>query len=184
MIIFVDTEGDPVQEFSALYVDPISEKIVDVFHRHVCYPLRRDKDSYARHHVHGLCRMFLRKNGLQSVEELKKTFNEWLQSHPFTTIYANAPDRENSFLSLIIVNVSLNPWKERVNKMSHKVALFMKKNQIPVCQTVCHAHKCFVGWRPKNSNMLSETDAAKMSFSFHCSLYDCIECCIFHFRGE
>jgi len=178
-MIFVDCEGDPVQEFSAIYVHRESGEIIDTFHRYVNYSSEIDHDKFARRHVHGLCRNYLQQYGLRDESELKLLFEQWLKSHPFSVIFANAPQREQSFLSLNICDVRLKPWKERVNCVSHKVALYMKKNEIPVCETTCHAHKCFIGWRPKKCNVLSETDAAKIPFSFHCSLYDCIESFLF-----
>lgn len=184
MLIFIDSEGEPVQEFTALYVDEQSGKIVDVFHQHVRYPLPRDKDYFARRHIHGLCRNYLQHHGLRDESDLRLSFKAWLKTHPFSKLVANAPQREISLLSMQICDIHLKPWKERINCDSHKVALFMKNNQIPICNTICYAHKCFIGWRPKKCNALSESDTAKSHFGFHCSLYDTFECSLFYFNGE
>ena len=37
-MLFIDSEGEPVQEFSAIYVHNETYEILDVFHRYVVYP--------------------------------------------------------------------------------------------------------------------------------------------------
>ena len=84
MIVFVDCEGEPLQEFTALYVNVEKQLIVDVFHRHVCYPFTYDKDSFSRRHIHGLNRDFLSKNGLSNESVLLLHFRKWLSERPYT----------------------------------------------------------------------------------------------------
>ena len=78
MLIFVDCEGAPIQEFTALYVDSDSHEIVDVFHRHVSFPSTHgyDTDRWARRHVYGLNRTYLAANGLRDETILLCEFNE------------------------------------------------------------------------------------------------------------
>lgn len=178
MIVFVDCEGEPLQEFTALYVNVEKQLIVDVFHRHVCYPFTYDKDSFSRRHIHGLNRDFLSKNGLSNESVLLLHFRKWLSERPYTCIYAHAPDKEKRFLSLPIQDVNLKPWKERIYCNSHQIALFMKLNFVKICDVSCHAHD-FVSWKVKCKQSPSETDCAKKNFSYHCSLYDCVECFLF-----
>ena len=180
-MIFIDSEGEPVQEFSAIYVHEQTYKVMDVFHRHVQYPSPTcDEDKFARFHVHGLDISYLSLYGLSNEEELLCEFKAWLKYHPFTTIYANAPSKEEKFLKMTISDVHLKPWQERSLLSSHQCALFMKMNAIPICDTVCNAHTSFKGWKPKRAYSMSLTDAAKMEFFHHCSLYDSIECLLFY----
>ena len=183
MIVYIDSEGTPVQEFSAIYVNEDKCEIVDVFHHHVKYPFitHRDDDFYARRHVHGLNLKFLSKYGLVNEQTLLSEFHKWLQQHPYTTLYAHGPEKEQQLLSpLRVKNVHLSEWKVRCCHLSHELALFLKNNTIPICKVSCNAHTSFTGWKPKCVHAPTVTDCAKMKFGFHCSLYDCVECYLFH----
>ena len=184
MIIFIDSEGNPTQEFSAIYVNESTFVIEDVFHHHVCYPFSSDYDTFSRHHVHGLNRDYLCQQGLANEKELVTLFHAWLKTHPYSSIYAHGPQREEKLLSMSITDVSLKKWQERVTCLSHQLAVEMKKNHSPICNVTCNVHDKFLGWLPKNVKSPSLTDRAKMHFSHHCSLYDCIECCLFFLYGE
>lgn len=176
MIIFIDSEGDPVQEFSALYVDSKTLNIIDVFHNFVRYPFKIDYDSWARRHIHGLSLEFLAANGLENESVLKTKFSEWLSSHPYTVIYGHAPHKEEVFLNVCVSDVSLLPWRLRRDLPSHRVALSLKKSASPVLSVQCaEAHSSFLSWRPSHRRAYSETDSAKMEFAHHCSFYDCVE---------
>ena len=183
MLIYIDCEGEPVQEFSGLYVDEDRSEIVDVFHKHVIYPFHNDHDYFARRHIHGLKRNFLSEYGLCSQEELLSLFHEWLKSHPFNDIYAHAPAKEIKLLSLPVKDVCLKPWKYRTQTNSHQISLGMKLAAIPVNGITCVAHD-YVKWKTKCKCAPSATDIAKMHFNYHCSLYDCVECFLFHIEEK
>ena len=176
MWIFVDSEGDPIQEFSAIYVDSYTLEILDVFHEYVKYPFKNyDGDKWCRYHVHGLQLDFLSQHGLTDEDELKRKFDTWLSLHPYESIYGHAPYKEETFLHLTIQDVCLKPWKDRRFSVSHQLAISLKKNNISICDVQCVAHNSFKGWLPKKPHSLSSTDIAKIDFLHHCSLYDCIE---------
>lgn len=174
MLIIVDSEGDPIQEWSALAVDEEHDVICDVFHAHVSYPYAIDYDWFARRHVHGLRLDFLSKYGFSNVNILLENFLDWLQPYNACTIYANAPSKESSFLSRHITDAGLLPWKDRSSTLSHNIAMEMKFCKVAIADTVCFAHNEFVSFKSKR-RFLNETDIAKMVFRHHCSLYDCVE---------
>ena len=183
MNIYVDCEGDPIQEFSAIYVDKVTCEIVDVFHEHVTiYPTKNgDVDWWARRHIHGLNRDFLSIHGLSSEQELLLRFRNWLQVHPYDTMFGHAPYKERKFLSLNIVDVQLPTWQHRASLSCHTLIMSMKRNNVPICGIdCCAAHTSYVGWRAKRPFALTPTDAAKKMFGHHCSLYDCVEMYFFH----
>ena len=185
MLIFVDCEGEPIQEFTALYVDSDSHTIIDVFHRYVAYPsvCGYDSDRWARRHVHGLNRLHLSVHGLHNPTELLSDFNEWLHSHPYEHILANAPQKESAFLNLPILDVCLPPWKQRAQLLSHRLSLSLKRHSIPINGIRCSsAHSSFVDWRPRHLYSLSPTDVIKRDFGFHCSLYDCMELYFYYLK--
>ena len=182
MIVIIDCEGEPVQEFSAIYVDTVANDIIDVFHKHVRYPFKSDLDSYSRRHIHGLNRAFLSSNGLDSESDLIRAVHQWLRDHPYEAIYAHAPAKEARLLSLpSIKDVGLRPWKERSLCRSHQLVTAMKLYKIPVCNVKCNAHTAYVGYKAKHVNNFTDSDKVKKEFSFHCSLYDCVECAYFLF---
>lgn len=176
MLIFLDSEGDPIQEFSALYVHPLTLEIVDVFHEYVKYPYTRDIDQWARCHVHGLTLRFLSDHGVDDEKEVKRKFHNWLFSHPYESIYGHAPRKEEVFLHVPITDICLKPWKSRRNVLSHRLALSLKKSVVPICGVQCSsAHSSYISWQPKNCHSLTATDCAKFEFGHHCSLYDSAE---------
>ena len=179
-MIFIDSEGEPIQEFSAIYV--CDNVIVDVFHQYVKYPVLNDidEDHFARSHVHGLNIDFLEHHGLDNVDVLYSLFSSWLKKHSITHLFANAPSKEKNFLRMPIMDVYLKPWRERCALSSHRDALFMKKTSIPICNVMCSAHTAFKGWLPKRkADKVNATDIVKSEFGHHCSLYDCVECFLF-----
>ena len=184
MLLFVDSEGDPIQEFTALYVNEQSREIVDVFHRHVAFPCHRyDTDRWPRRHIHGLDRAYLAKHGLRDEGALRTEFVEWLRSHPYEDILANGPTKENAFLNLQITDLRLPPWKERGLLDCHKSALSFKKRAIPINGITCSAsHSSFVNWLPRRPHAPSPADVIKRDFGHHCSLYDCMELYFFYFN--
>ena len=185
MLIFIDCEGEPIQEFTALYVDSESHDIIDVFHRYVVFPPTHgyDSDRWARRHVHGLNRIYLAVHGLQNETVLLREFNKWLLSHPYEQILANAPRKESTFLNLPVHDVCLPPWKERAVLLSHRLSLSLKRDAIPINGIQCSsAHSCFVDWRPRDPRILSPKDVIKHDFGFHCSLYDCMEIYLYYLK--
>ena len=183
MLIFVDCEGQPIQEFTALYVDSDSHDIVDVFHQYVrSTDDRYDPDWWARRHVHGLNRDYLALHGLRDEQTLLCAFRRWLTTHPYDELLAHAPHKERQFLQLPVRDVSLPPWKERAHLLSHRIALSLKRGAIPINCVTCSAHTSFVDWRPRRPYTLSAKDVIKRDFAFHCSLYDCIEMYLFYLK--
>ena len=183
-MIFIDSEGSPIQEFSALYVDPTSQEIKDVYHRYIAFPSDDgggDSDWWARRHVHGLNRAYLTLNGLADEQALLCDFNKWLQSHPYDKLLAHAPDKERAALHLPVQDVCLPSWQERGHLLSHRIALSMKRKCISICGVSCSldAHSSYVEWRPRRRFTLAPSDVHKRHFGHHCSLFDCIECYLF-----
>ena len=73
-IIFIDSEGEPIQELSALEMNFKSKEIVDVFHGHA---FTTELDSFSRRHVHGLNPVLLKKTGYENTYKLLKAFHSW-----------------------------------------------------------------------------------------------------------
>ena len=82
-----------------------------------------DSDRWARRHVHGLNREYLALHGVKDDHVLLREFKDWLQSHPYEQIVANAPRKESMFLNLPIQDVCLPPWKDRAVLLSHRLAV-------------------------------------------------------------
>ena len=181
MFLVIDSEGSPIQEFSALHVDEKDYDVKDVFHKYVKYPLHLhgDFDGFARRHVHGLNLSFLQENGLKDEEELRTQFMSWLESHPHSKIYGHAPQKEKEFLKMDIIDVELLPWILRGNTFSHSIAHWAKSRRIPVNGITCNAHTSFEGWKPRNPGTLTDADHQKILSGYHCSLYDCMETFLF-----
>lgn len=181
MKIYVNIQGTPIQEFSAIYVNDQTFEIEDVFHKYVIYPCSvYDDDKWARKHVHGLDLDYLAMHGLRDEEELKTTFHTWLKEHPYDSIYGDHPSRESEFLSLPIMDVNLRSWSSRDSDLSHQIALFLKRRCARICNVCCAAaHGSFRYWMPVRVHNMSDADKARMKFRHHCAFYNVMECFLF-----
>ena len=171
-IIFVDSEGIPTQELSAIEMDYNTREIVDVYH---AYAYTDELDWYARNHVHGLSLDYLKKYGHPCTEALHVDFKNWLRPKNVIMIYANDPNKESRDLNLNICDIGLDKWLTRSTKPYHSVALCFKRLNIPILGTCCSAvaHSMYRGLANKRLNNC--TDSAKEHHGYHCSLYDCYE---------
>ena len=177
-IIFLDMEGTPIQEISALEVDIKTKAIVDVFHYYGDYNKR---DKFARQHVHGLNKFFLKCHSSGNEAKLIESFLLWLKPKNVRTIYANNPVKEAAVLKLPIVNFPLPIWVERQHKRYHRVAIFMKNTNYPICQIVScskSAHSSFIN---SVQHRNPEITLAKEKHGYHCSLYDVMELYLFYY---
>ena len=175
-IIFVDTEGTPIQELSALEMRLHDRQIVDVFHGHADMKEEQDKDKWARKHVHGLSVSFLKENGYSSELELIIEFKCWLRGKNYLNVFSNAPKKEEDALSLNICDIALPPWIERHNQPYHIIAKCFKDMNLALLNKSCsrEAHSAYEGVdRNQHGNPLIQT--AKERHGYHCSLYDCWE---------
>ena len=74
-VIFVDTEGNPVQELAAICINDTSD-IIDTYLQY-CRCSFSD-DLYARKHVHGLNPVFLERKGFHCTSDLLHDFMFWI----------------------------------------------------------------------------------------------------------
>lgn len=179
MQVYVDSEGTPVQELSAIYVNSSTKEIEDVFHAFARFPHEDyDPDMWARKHVHGLDIDFLSRNGVDNEEELVKDFHQWLSAHPYDNIFGHAPQKEEKLLGICIEDVKLLPWVERSEELSHILAKRLKETHSFICNVRCaSAHASFQASKLEHDDC--KKDRVKRDFGYHCSLYDCAECFLF-----
>ena len=164
-------EGESIQELSAIQMNAFTRQIVDVYHAHA---KTEDSDSYSRLHIHGLCKMYLDAFGFLNEKALIDDFRKWLRGKDILAMFANNPSKEKTALNLPVKDMNIPPWKERVSMFVHQTALAFKKNSVPVFNKSCskHVHSSFAGF-PVFRN--TETELAKRSHGYHCSLYDAFE---------
>ena len=172
-IIFVDTEGTPIQELSALEVCLYDRQVVDVFHAHA---YSTDGDDWSRKHIHGLNLSYLKKHGYPSESELISAFKCWLHGKNYLTVFSNAPHKEQEALSLNICDIGLPPWIERHDQPYHVIVKSFKDMNLSLLDKTCprEAHSAYIGV-DKNHQPNSLTQKAKELHGYHCSLYDCWE---------
>ena len=184
--LFIDSEGVPTQELSAILLSVEDSHIVDIYHEHAQVNLPYDPDRWSRHHVHGLNRDFLKSNGFQNEEALINHFKSWLEGKKIKEIYANDPLKENKmFIEDLgigpITDVEYPPWKKRVHLLSHKTAFRYKESALPItslksyvsCTKYVHNEFLYI---PTPHQTL--TQIAKRNFGYHCSLYDAFSLCL------
>ena len=175
----MDTEGDPVQELSALAMDNVTFQIISVYHKHA--DCDSDSDGWARTHVHGLNQSYLRLHGFSNDSELLSDFQKWLDSLNVICIFANNPAKERLFLHNNIIRDSLLPnWVDRASEPYHQVANCFKDLNIPVHGINCnpYAHRDYRS--PSMRHLKTKKEEAKALHGHHCSLYDAYELYLYH----
>jgi len=175
-IIFIDSEGEPTQELSALEMDLKSGEIVDVFHS---YAYTNKNDWFARKHIHGLDPLFLKQNGYENSAELFTAFQCWMKRKcHIVAMYGNAPNKEKKELNLDITDIGLDNWATRHTKLYHQIAVSYKKKSLAIHTQRCtaKAHSRFQSAIVRHNNV---GDAVREQHGYHCSLYDCYELYLF-----
>ena len=164
-------EGESIQELSAIEMNALTREIMDVYH---AYAKCDFGDTYARRHIHGLSVSHLNANGFPNEKTLIDNFKKWLRGKDILVMYANDPSKEKTILNLPIKDINLPIWKERVAMFTHQTARAFKKNSVPVLNKSCpkEAHSAYLGF-PLRRN--TDTELAKSSYGYHCSLYDSFE---------
>ena len=164
-------EGTPIQEVAALEVNRNTNAIVDVF---LGYAYTDFPDDFARKHVHGLDKDYLKQFGYPSEDALLAVLKLWLHNKPYVGIFANDSRKESQALGVTIFDFKLAPWADRRKHASHQLALRYKELSIPVLERFCplSAHSCFVT-APRSPN--ASSSIAKARHGYHCALYDCVE---------
>jgi len=173
-MIFLDAEGEPTQELSAIVMSVANRHITDIYHAHA---QSKCSDDWARCHVHGLNRHYLEEHGFPNEETLVKDFRKWLRGRNILCMYANNPTKEISLLNYpAIYDIQFPKWQHRISLVSHQTALHFKRLSIPItclnsyksCSKEAHSEFKFVP-TPRHS----PTELAKKDFGYHCALYDC-----------
>lgn len=164
-------EGVSIQEVSAIQMNAFTRQIVDVYHAHA---MSNNPDEWATRHIHGLNKTFLQRHGFPNEETLIRDFKRWLRGKDVLAMYANNPSKEAMALNLLIKDMNIPPWAERVYQPYHQTVLTFKNEFVPILDKRCcaEAHSAFVKYPLMR---LNETEIAKRDFGFHCSLYDAYE---------
>lgn len=170
-IIFIDSEGESVQELAAIEVDINTLEIVDSYH---AFAKSATDDTFARCYVHGLNPILLDDEGFTSENELISHFKTWLSKKPHVAIFGHAPQRERKLLKLNIIDMFLDKWIERKDQPSHKISKVFKDHMVSIAGKRCshHAHSWYRS-PPAKTNV--QTYMAKLEHGFHCALYDAYE---------
>jgi len=178
-IIFIDSEGMPVQELSAIEMCLATRSVVDVFHAYHFTPC---PDSYSRKNVHGLDPNYLKEHGHITQSGLIREFRAWLDKKNYIRIYGNDPRHEVTLLKMPITNIGLPNWADRIDEDYHTIAKCFKNLEIPICGTRCPrvAHCQY----NRAISVKNETEVARNKHGFHCSLNDCYELYLYFIARE
>ena len=178
-IIFVDTEGCPIQEMSAIEMDKETEKIVDVYHEFANIP-NPEVDWYSSKYIHGLQPAFLAEYGFQNQIQLTEDFKLWLMTKSVHKLYANDPTHERGLLKPYVVeDLRLPIWKERVLEDYHEIAQNLKERNIPFFSTTNCFLEAHSNFRPL-TYFKNYTHKLKSAHGFHCCLYDVYELYLYY----
>jgi len=176
-IIFIDSEGEPVQELCGIEMCLETKQIVDVF---LDYHHPIVSDSYARCNVHGLNPSFLEKHGHRTELSLLTAFKEWLDTKNYAQLFGNAPLREMKLLGVNIQDIKLPVWAERYQQDYHTMANCFKNMEVAFCGKRCFrsAHSSYF----PRINVKTESAIARMRHGYHCAFGDCIELYFYYLR--
>ena len=104
-------DGSPVQELSAIRMNAHTKQIVDVYHAHA---FSHQNDLWARLHIHGLEFNFLKTHGFRDKETVIQDFRRCLVHKDIVSLYANDPSKESNVLNMVMIDIGLPPWTDRV----------------------------------------------------------------------
>ena len=169
----MDSEGEPLQELSAIQVDFDTFEILDVYHAHAS--CERGTDFWSRKYLHGLNPTYIKENGFSCESVMISDFHNWLSKKNYFRIYGNDVRRECNKFSLNLTDLKLPVWIERVKQSYHSVSNRYKELNIPILHTSCskRAHTCYV--EPDQSWFKTKTQNVQADHGHHCSLYDAYE---------
>ena len=174
MIIFIDSEGSPIQELSAIAMDVVTGHIVDVYHHFAYCPTERD--WWARRHVHGLNPLYLQHIGFESEPALVQDFRCWLRRFNVLKVIGNDARTEAEKLNLRIYDIGLPEWSVRVLHMYHKIPNVLKTQNISFnCNARCHSDYHSYYLQPTVDFKLPPNQLARVEHGYHCSLADVFE---------
>ena len=89
-IIFIDIDGSPVQELSAIHMNAHTKQIVDVYRAHA---FSHQNDLWARLHIHELELNFLKTHRFRDEETLIQDFRRWLVHRDIVRLHGNDPSK-------------------------------------------------------------------------------------------
>ena len=178
MIIFVDSEGGPIQELSAIAMSPSKNTIVNIYHNFgFC---SSDTDVWARKHIHGLDPEILIDIAFPNESLLIKDFKTWLSQFHVINAYGNNTFRESCKLNLSITDIGLPLWSERVKHNYHKIPNQYKLYNEPFNFLACDSERHRLYVRPNVSLCRTLCQKAKALHGWHCSLADVFELYLFY----
>jgi len=173
LLLFMDSEGVPIQEITGFIVDSTTFVIVSVYHDYAyCSP---STDTYSRNHIHGLCPKVLQITGFLNESALLYDFLQWLSTHDVGEVIANDPRKEKMLVPhLPTVDAQLPGWSERAELRCYNIALMYKKLNYGICDVFCgpEPHSSFVSPHQSRSKNPTVKDLLFQQHGYHCSLYD------------
>lgn len=183
LVVILDSEGEETQELAAICVDLSHLRIKDVYLKWAqppSLPDDCDTDWWARKHVHGLNRNFLKANGFANEKALVDDFQSWLQQYEILEFLGHAPAKEEILLNRGITDVRLPNWSQRPASTWFSLSRAMKTLEIgPKSNIYCSRfhHSEYRGWCKDKT----DGDRARNRFGYHCALYDCVGIVLFLF---
>ena len=174
MIIFIDSEGSPIQELSAIAMNVVTRRIVDVYHNYAYCP--NEQDWWARRHIHGLNPIYLMYIGFESEPALVEDFRCWLRRFNILKLIGNDAHIEAEKLNLTIFSIGLPEWSIHVKYNYHKIPNVFKNHNISFdskarCHSEYHSH-----YLQQTINFKwSPNQLARVEHGYHCSLDDVYE---------
>ena len=175
-IIFIDSEGETIQELAAIEVDRMTLEIKDSYH---AFAQSEINDSFSRYYVHGLNANFLRHNGFPCEADLIQNFKSWLDSKPHVALFGQNPHRESKVLNVKINDMTLGSWSKRRYEPWHRMVKRFKDHMVAFAGKRC-SHAAHSSFRKPPDCSSFMTYVAKMEHGFHCALYDAFELYLYY----
>lgn len=95
MYSFVDSEGEPCQELSAVAMSIANRHMMDIYYAHA---YSDEPNDWSHRCVHGLNSSYLKTHGFLNEESIVKDFKKWLLGHNMLGMFANEPKKEYKLL--------------------------------------------------------------------------------------
>ena len=179
--MFIDSEGDPIQELSAIALSAYDYTILAVYHQFAKCP--EGADPWSRAHIHGLNPEYLSTHGFPDEAALISNFQDWYQQFSVIQSYGNNPIREMAKLKLTVEDIGLPKWMERYHCPYHQIPQLHKLSRLPIHGLIAcdpKSHNCFKVESLEHCR--TPTRKVKYLHGYHCSLADVYEVCLYYLK--
>ena len=180
---YIDIEGDfdDVCEVAVIICCTKHDDVIILARNFLVRPINLHRFNDGRDYAHGMSLDILTEQGIPQ-EEIRPIIAQLLRINNVTQIIGNGKDIRDFIESckindLLIIDIPLPIWKDRVALQSHQLARQAKFQSRMICRCTCH-------FFTNHPHKIRAKNKFKREHRAHCSLYDALEVYLFHTKRD